>query len=66
MPKLRCSGGRRVIACPSSRISPEVGCTKPAIAIRIVVLPDPEGPSRVTNSPRSICSVTSSTAATLP
>jgi hypothetical protein len=66
MPKLRRSGGSGVIGVSSSRMSPAVGCTKPAIAIRIVVLPDPDGPSSVTNSPRSIVSVTSSTARVWP
>ena len=30
---------------------PEVGCSKPASIISSVVLPEPEGPSRLTNSP---------------
>src|SRR5689334_12909474 len=36
---------------PSSRIRPEVGCSKPAISRRVVVLPQPDGPSREKNSP---------------
>src|SRR5689334_8188017 len=30
---------------------PEVGCSKPAISRRVVVLPQPDGPSREKNSP---------------
>ena len=36
---------------PLSRISPAVGASKPASIISVVVLPDPEGPSSVKNSP---------------
>ena len=66
MPKLRFSGGRLVIALPPQRISPASGSTKPATAMRIVVLPEPDGPSRVRKVPRSTSSETSSTATALP
>ena len=46
MPKLRFSGGRCPIGLPSSRIVPELGSTKPAIAISSVVLPEPDGPEQ--------------------
>ena len=36
---------------PSTSISPPLGVVKPAIIIRVVVLPEPDGPSNVTNSP---------------
>ena len=36
---------------PRTRIEPAVGASKPASIIRQVVFPDPEGPSRVRNSP---------------
>ncbi len=36
---------------PLIRISPLVTSSKPASIIRQVVLPEPEGPSRVMNSP---------------
>ena len=39
---------------PSRKISPFVGVSKPANIIRVVVLPEPEGPSIVTNSPFAI------------
>ena len=44
-------GGTWLMGRPSMRIVPEVGSSKPASIIRHVVLPDPEGPSRVRNSP---------------
>src|SRR5262249_36161630 len=46
-------------------ISPAVGSTKPAIRRNVVVLPQPEGPSRQTSNPCSMRSDTSSTAAVL-
>ena len=52
MPKWRLCGGVRVIGLPSSTISPAVGDSKPASIISVVVLPEPEGPSSVRNSPR--------------
>ncbi len=47
-------------------ISPALGSTKPAIRRSVVVLPQPEGPSRQTMSPCSILSETSSTTARSP
>src|SRR5260370_28183133 len=44
-------------------ISRAVGSTKPAIRRNVVVLPQPEGPSRQTSSPCSMRSDTSSTTA---
>ena len=54
---------RQVRRCglPSSRMAPAVGASKPASIIRIVVLPDPDGPRRLTNSP---CSISRSSAST--
>ena len=53
MPILRWFGGTAVMSLLSTRIRPDVGCSKPAIILRMVVLPQPEGPSSVTNSPFS-------------
>src|SRR6476620_10101725 len=39
------------MSVPSRRISPEVGCSKPAIIRRVVVFPQPEGPRSEKNSP---------------
>ena len=46
-----------------TRISPAVGSTKPAISRSVVVLPQPDGPSRQTSVPCSIVIETSSTTA---
>src|SRR2546425_8176794 len=54
------------IVRPSSSIVPSVGSRKPAIMRSVVVLPQPEGPSRETNSPRASASVARSTAVTVP
>ena len=48
---LRLLGGTIVTSTPSSSTRPDVGCSKPAISRNIVVLPQPEGPSREKNSP---------------
>src|SRR5512143_903448 len=45
---------------------PVSGSSKPAIILSSVVLPQPEGPSRVTNSPDPMERLTSSTATRLP
>ena len=49
---------------PSMAMSPAVGVSKPAIIIRVDVLPDPLGPRRVRNSPERMSSDTPSTALT--
>jgi hypothetical protein len=48
------------------RISPAVGCSRPAIARSVVVLPQPEGPSSVSCSPGKTLKLTPRTAGTLP
>ena len=40
----------RTEACPATRIVPSSGSRKPASTRRVVVLPQPEGPRKVTNS----------------
>jgi len=47
-------------------MSPSVGSSKPASMRRVVVLPQPEGPSSDRNSPGSTSMSMPSTAATLP
>src|SRR3954466_9462385 len=49
-----------------TRTSPSLGSTKPAISRNVVVLPQPEGPSRQTSLPCSMRSDTSSTTAVGP
>ena len=46
----RLCGGRSAMRLPDRVISPELGASKPAIIRSSVVLPQPEGPSRVKNS----------------
>ena len=54
MPMFRLWGARVTISRPSTLMLPEFGRTKPAIVIRSVVLPEPDGPSSVRNSPALI------------
>src|ERR1041385_5002864 len=67
---LRCSGGSVRAGEETTRsptmISPSEGSTKPAIRRSVVVLPQPDGPSRQTSSPCSIRSDTASTTALAP
>src|SRR5438445_13788534 len=44
------------------KICPELGSSRPAIMRKVVVLPQPEGPSRQKNSPSRTVKVESSTA----
>src|SRR5207253_9725185 len=59
-------GGTAVTSFPPSSIRPESGRSKPAMSRSSEVLPDPEGPSRVMNSPWAIVRLTLSTASTRP
>src|SRR5262245_43631670 len=67
---LRCSGGsvrdREETTRSPTAISPSVGSTKPAISRSVVVLPQPDGPSRQTSRPWSMFSDTLSTTALPP
>ena len=47
----RLSGGSVVTSRPRSRMRPPVGSSKPPIIRRVVVLPQPDGPSSEKNSP---------------
>src|SRR5258707_6382409 len=51
---------------PAMKISPALGCSKPAIMRSSVVLPQPEGPSRTSNSPSRMDRSTPSTASWSP
>src|SRR6266536_2067314 len=66
MPRLRRYGGTWVSRRPPNRISPAVADSKPAIIMRVVVLPEPLGPRRVRNSPDATVRETLSTASTAP
>ena len=62
----RSNGGRPETSAPPSSILPSSGRSKPAIMRSVVVLPEPDGPSIVKNSPRAMSRSTPSTAATSP
>src|ERR1700730_15166134 len=62
MPTFRRCAGIRVIGRSSRNIAPALGSMSPAIIRRVVVLPQPEGPSRATMLPASIVSDSRSTA----
>ena len=47
---------------PPMRSSPSVMSSSPAIMLRVVDLPHPDGPTRMTNSPSAMSRLTSSTA----
>ncbi len=71
MPKRRLSGGKnsprsgRATAMPLSKISPFSGSSNPAAKRSVVVLPQPDGPSKVKISPGIIEKLTPSTALTV-
>ena len=54
MPKSRAAGGRPETSRPPSSIVPSSCGSRPAIARSSVVLPQPEGPRKQTNSPRDV------------
>ncbi len=62
----RFSGGSASRSWPSTRIAPDSGTTKPAMARSSVVLPQPELPSNATSSPLPIARLTSSSTRVLP
>src|SRR5699024_8555313 len=59
-------GGRRPISSPLIEISPLSGCSNPPIIRSVVVLPDPDGPSSVTNAPPGTSRLMPSTAVVVP
>src|SRR6516225_2059311 len=66
MPRLRRHGGTRATSSPSMEIRPASGSTRPAIMRRMVDLPEPLGPRKVKNSPRSTVSDSRSAVTVLP
>src|SRR3954468_2319743 len=54
------------MSSPPSVMRPASGCSNPAIIRSVVVLPDPDGPSSVKNSPAPTVRSTLSTATTSP
>src|SRR5262245_60626351 len=63
---LHCSGGRSVTRRSPKWIWPPSGISKPAMARRVVVFPQPEGPSSASSSPSATARLSSSTATTAP
>src|SRR5882724_3777325 len=57
----RSIGGTSLTTVLSIRMSPEVMASRPAIMRRVVVLPQPDGPTKTTNSLSWICRSTSFT-----
>ena len=66
MPIPRLCGGILFIGRPSKYISPFVGVSKPASIMRVVVLPEPDGPSNVRNSPSAISKSSPLTTSSFP
>src|ERR1700712_1756501 len=66
MPMLRWFGFKGRWSLPAIDSEPAVGVSKPAIILSTVVLPQPDGPRKETNSPFSMCMVKSCTTCTLP
>src|ERR1700746_3033512 len=68
MPRSRERGGTRMpragddTTLPPMAISPPVGCSRPATQRSVVVLPQPDGPSRTTISPAGTAKLTPSMA----
>ena len=62
----RALAGRRETSSPPMKTLPEVGISRPAMRRRVVVLPHPLGPSRVTRSPAWTSKDIRSTATTGP
>src|SRR5262245_35932851 len=66
MPTSRLCGGASEMSRSPNQISPQSGRMKPASTINSVVLPEPEGPSSVMNSPLAISRPTLSRAFVRP
>ena len=62
----RSAAERLVTSRPPMRICPLLAISSPAIMRNVVVLPQPDGPSRVTSLPGSMVNDTLSTAVTSP
>src|ERR1700756_1762931 len=70
MPKLRLLGATKIffaaenMSLPATSISPALGRSRPAIERSVVVLPQPDGPSRVKSLPSGTSKLTSCAART--
>ena len=66
MPMSRLLAGTLVRSLPPTDTEPEVAWSRPARMRSAVVFPHPDGPSRATSSPGSMCRVSPSSARTDP
>ncbi len=66
MPTLRRHSGTRVTGAPSNSTSPRSGATKPPMIRSRVVLPDPDGPSRLVSRPAGKAALTASSTRAAP
>src|SRR4051794_36202955 len=62
MARLRSRGGRSLTTSPPMRISPSLMSSNPTIIRSSVDFPQPDGPTRMTNSPSAMSRLTSLTA----
>ena len=62
----RSPGPSRVTDRPAIRISPDVGLSRPASSRNAVLLPHPEGPTRIRNSPSATARSSPFSATTSP
>src|SRR5918996_1120003 len=62
----RCAARAKVTSSPPSRIWPELGISSPAIMRKVVVLPQPDGPSSTKNWPSPTVRLVSRTATKSP
>ena len=65
MPRWRSPGSRSLTTRSPMITWPLVGCSRPQIMFSVVVLPQPEGPTKIMNSPSRISRLTPATAVTL-
>ena len=66
MPTPRSSGGAAVTSSSPKKICPAVGVSSPQIMFKVVLLPQPEGPSSPTSLPSGTVKLSESTAVTSP
>src|SRR5215203_2786165 len=66
MPRRRVGAGNDAASVPSMRMRPPVGSIRRLTILSIVVLPQPDGPSRTTKRPGSTVRSTESTAGGTP
>src|SRR5438552_2181054 len=62
----RCEARLKVTSSPSSMICPDDGSSSPAIMRKVVVLPQPDGPSSTKKSPSAMVKEDSRTAVKSP